>query len=139
MIDVTDISNWLHGVSRDEIAQAQKGNVTLRSIIGLIEKNEGKPSWDQIFMKSSEVKTYLSLWELLAIHDGVLYRKWESEDGKHYKWLLVVPSGIRDEVLKQLHDSITAGHLGVKKTISRVKDRFFWVGITEYVKDWCSR
>ena len=72
MFDVTDISNWLHGVSRDEIAQAQERDVTLRYIIGLIEKNEGKPTWDQISMKSSEVKTYLSLWELLAIHDGVL-------------------------------------------------------------------
>ena len=31
----------------------------------------------------------------------------------------------------------TAGHLGVNKTLERVKDRFYWPGCTKDVKDWC--
>ena len=31
----------------------------------------------------------------------------------------------------------TAGHLGVNKTLQRVKERFYWPGCTKDVKDWC--
>ena len=31
----------------------------------------------------------------------------------------------------------TAGHLGVNKTLERVKERFYWPGCTKDVKDWC--
>ncbi len=38
--------------------------------------------------------------------------------------IIVVPKSLRNDVLKMLHDDF--GHLGIKKTLSRVKERYFW-------------
>ena len=58
---------------------------------------------------------------------------------KQNKKKLVVPEGLKDKILKQLHDSLTAGHLGEKKTYDRVKERFFWYKYREFVEKWCQQ
>ena len=40
-------------------------------------------------------------------------------------------------VLTQLHDSATAGHLGIRKTLDKVQRRFYWPGQRRDVEDWC--
>ena len=76
---------------------------------------------------------------MLAVRDGVLFRKWESERGDEISWRLVLPDRLRADVLKQLHDSPAAGHLGIKKTTERVKARFYWCGLRRDVELWCVR
>lgn len=53
-------------------------------------------------------------------------------------WLLVVPESHREVVLRECHDKPTAGHMGIKKTKSKVMERYFWPGmgkdIERYVK-----
>jgi len=56
-----------------------------------------------------------------------LYRLWETLSGDANIKQLILPESLRKEVLQQLHNSQTAGHLGVAKTLSRVKERFYWV------------
>ncbi|CAC5392160.1 unnamed protein product [Mytilus coruscus] len=53
------------------------------------------------------------------------------------KALLVAPYEVKSEILKQLHDSRVAGHLGRDKTLDSVKRRFFWPGMTTDVSRWC--
>ena len=43
----------------------------------------------------------------------------------------------QEKVLLLLHDSVTAGHLGVKKTLHCVKQRYYWCGNSHDVKAWC--
>lgn len=73
------------------------------------------------------------------MREGVLHRKWEDESGKRITYQLLVPELYRADILKSLHDAVTAGHLGVNKTLSRVRERFYWPSIDSYVKDWCRR
>jgi len=42
------------------------------------------------------------------------------------------------EILKSLHDEPTAGHLGVTKTCEAVKERFYWKGLQDDVRDFVS-
>ncbi|GFX20790.1 transposon Tf2-11 polyprotein [Trichonephila clavipes] len=79
------------------------------------------------FMESSSNKT----------KNGVLYRKFESEDGKTFRWQLVLPRSRIPEVLKELHGSPTGGHFGVMKTLHRVRERFFWGKVRADVEQWC--
>ena len=44
---------------------------------------------------------------------------------------------LREEVLHQLHNTVTSGHFGVSKTFGRVRERFYWVGCQRDVQDWC--
>ena len=84
-------------------------------------------------MESQQFESYWAKWSMLAVRDGVLFRKWESE----IIWKLVLPGRLRAQVLRQLHDSPVAGHLGCKKTIERVKARFYWCGLRKDVESWC--
>ena len=46
-----------------------------------------------------------------------------------------MPTKLRKTVLKQLHDVPTAGHLGVKKTLMKVRSRYFWFGLRRDVEN----
>ncbi|MGX9244301.1 integrase zinc binding domain-containing protein, partial [Pantoea dispersa] len=43
------------------------------------------------------------------------------------------------EVLQHLHDGTSGGHFGVKKTLEKVRERFYWVNCKEDVKEWCRK
>ena len=43
------------------------------------------------------------------------------------------------EVLRQLHDNPTVGHLGENKTLDKVRQRFYWAKCSADVRDWCKR
>jgi len=51
---------------------------------------------------------------------------------------LVVPGVLRSEVLHDIHESILGGHLGVDKSLGELKERFYWPGQYNYIKQWCS-
>lgn len=64
------------------------------------------------------------------------YRHWE-DAGR--TWLQdVLTSQLSTTVLTELHDSPYDGHLGQENTIQKVQQRFYWCGMTLYVKRWCS-
>ena len=73
-----------------------------------------------------------SLWSQfgrLTLENYLLYRRYESEDGKSVTLQLCLPRDLVPDVLKLLHDLPTSGHLRVNKTAERVKARYYW-------KDW---
>ncbi|GBN03699.1 hypothetical protein AVEN_258830-1 [Araneus ventricosus] len=43
--------------------------------------SEDRPSWQEIAPESLATKRYWALSDSLHLKDGVLYRKWESDDG----------------------------------------------------------
>ena len=57
--------------------------------------------------------------------NGILCREYV-ENGVTHHTQIVVPSNLRNTVLCQLHDH--SGHLGLKKTLGKVKERFYWPG-----------
>ena len=72
--------------------------------------------------------------EKLFICKGVLCRRIkESPDSKPYIQMLV-PTDLRPEILKQLHDN--AGHMGVRCTMEKVRQRFYWPGYEADVEHW---
>ncbi|UYV61916.1 K02A2.6-like [Cordylochernes scorpioides] len=57
--------------------------------------------------------------------DGVLYRKWESEDGKHEFWKLVLPRSHVPLALQEMHSSPTGCHFGIRKTLPKLEKDIF--------------
>ncbi|GBN68981.1 hypothetical protein AVEN_66553-1 [Araneus ventricosus] len=97
--------------------------------MSILEKklNSGdRPSWQEIAPVSSATKRYWALWDSLHLKDGVLYRKWESDDGSSCRWQLILPKSRIQEVLRETHDSASGGHFGVMKTLSKTRERFYW-------------
>ncbi|UYV63976.1 hypothetical protein LAZ67_2006231, partial [Cordylochernes scorpioides] len=50
------------------------------------------------------------------------------------EWLLVVPRHLRPEILRNLHDYPTSGHLGFTKTYDRIRKKFYWPGMYRNVR-----
>ena len=71
------------------------------------------------------------------MENGVLHRQWQTEDGCGTRLQLVLPRSLIPDILSALHDAPSAGHLGVNKTVERVRERFYWYGLQHDVEDWC--
>jgi len=65
------------------------------------------------------------------LENGQLYRNmgYRAADEDYFPWKLCVPTPHGARVLYECHDSPTAGHLGVRKTITRLSQRYFWPGM----------
>ena len=70
----------------------------------------------------------------LYLHNDILCRKFEPNDGSVPFLQQIVPHVLIPEVLESLHSSPTAGHLGTYKVIEKVRQRFYWPGFKEDVK-----
>ena len=96
-----------------------------------------KPAWSDISKYSPEDKYYWNHWDSLYVKNNILFIKFENESGKETICQIVLPKALRKFVLKQVHDSVTGGHLGIAKTLSKVTSRFFWHKMRKNVEVWC--
>ncbi|GFT07439.1 retrovirus-related Pol polyprotein from transposon 412 [Trichonephila clavipes] len=78
----------------------QMADPDIKPLIEFMESSSNKPSWQDISAYSPTTKQYWALWNSLHLRNGVLYRKFESEDGKTFRWQLVLPRSRIPEVLK---------------------------------------
>ena len=69
----------------------------------------------------------------------MLYHRWEFTELGKVTRQLVLPKGLRTNVLKQLHDNLVGGHLRVPKTLAKVRERFYWIHCRRDVEEWRQR
>ncbi|KRX33622.1 Retrovirus-related Pol polyprotein from transposon 17.6 [Trichinella murrelli] len=50
---------------------------------------------------------------------------------------VLVPRALRSEIMRSLHNSRYVGHLGERQTLSRIRSRFYWLGMSGDVHLWC--
>lgn len=58
------------------------------------------------------------------LRNGVLYKR--NFEHSTETFLLVVPSTLRSEILEACHDDPSAGHLGVSRTVARIRTKYYW-------------
>ncbi|UYV63745.1 K02A2.6-like, partial [Cordylochernes scorpioides] len=77
-----------------------------------------------------------SIVEIFKEENGCLYKRNPRPEGR--AWLLVVPRVRRKDILKEHHNHMICGHLGVTRTMHRLKDKYFWPSmlkdVVEYVR-----
>ena len=55
----------------------------------------------------------------------------KSPDGSHVTMQLVVPAIRTKKVLQEMHNGGSGAHSGINKTLSEVRERFYWVRCRE--------
>ena len=134
--------------SDSELAKRQRADSAVKIIIGVLQRygvkledshctfgknpisKEEAQSWGNL-----EALELWSNWEDLATSNGVLYRKWKPSNRVNECWQPIVPKEMRNEVLYQLLDSpMSGGHFGVKKSLARIKQRFWWPSLKTSVE-----
>ena len=98
-----------------------------------------RPSWQEVARYSSTVKAFWYQWDSLVLRDGLLKRVIKSLDGVEDRLQLVIPGSRRVEVMKEVHDGVTGGHMGVARTVAKLRERYYWVNCQADVKDWCKK
>ena len=125
----------LHQLSNKTIASAQRKDPVLGVWLDALE-NDVRPNKNIIHESQygAAHRTLLQTADKLVLVDGKLYRETEMDDRKVKQLLL--PSCYIDQVLRMLHDDI--GHPGRDRTLSLLRDRFFWPGMYTDVEEWIS-
>ncbi|VDI57528.1 Hypothetical predicted protein [Mytilus galloprovincialis] len=98
-------------INFENVSESQLSDDVI-SIIIQWKIDEVKPIWADVSHMSPEVKFYWSRLNSLILVNGILYRKWESYNGKHYDLHIVLPANFKRFVLNQVHNTVTGGHLG---------------------------
>ena len=131
--------NWIKDKSLqpEELLKEQEQDPVLGVILRM-KKDADKPDWDFVASQGTEFKSYWSQWESLVLDpDGLLCRKFVPVRGQ-VRLQVVIPKGMVDKLLGLLHDSVTAGHMGYKRTLACARLRFYWYRQRESVQMWCA-
>ena len=112
-----------------------KNKQTEDSDIGIIVPWLGGQNKNEIPASSMEARHYWTYWRCLEIHQGVVYKRAMNMDGTSHLQL-IVPRSIRRTLFDKMHCSVFGGHLGTKKTISKIQEKHYWFNMREDVKLW---
>ena len=134
----SDDPNWMGSWSVDHLRNEQTKDPAIHKIRDLLEKDPPiRPKWSEVEGESPDFKALWIQWSKLKVQHNVLYRQIQLESQVAVTTQLVLPKNLRKEVLNELHNKRTAGHLGIKRTADRVRQRFYWPGFRVDVKRWC--
>ena len=124
---------WVHEWTVNQISEWQDKDVILCKVKSWMSLGK-KPPWKEIRSAGASIRIYWSSYERLELVDGVIYY---NQPGCQKQKRLVAPGVIRDQIFKYLHCNRTAGHMGIKRTIASVRQRFWWPGLKKDVTRWC--
>ena len=134
LTDITLQREPLHPLSRGELRRAQEADPDIGPI--LLGKRKGQRP-DQEVTSRPTAKVLLREWKKLAVSDeGLLVRKVTDESSRKYEQF-VLPSKYKETVLQHLH--VDMGHLGVDRTLTLVRDRFFWPYMAKEIEQYVTR
>ena len=120
-------SPWIMGYSIKDIKERQEKDPDLRPVIQWLSNDE-EPTEAELFLQSKATKFYWLNKNLLSIKKKLLFYRWILPSGEE-SFLLVVPKGMKEEVLATSHDLPLTGHNGQLNTLRRIRKSFFWYGM----------
>jgi len=123
--------------SKGEIAEATEKDVELSTFARWLRDGLVPLSSDELARHDPTAKSLHAQWERLKLKEGILYRKFWSNNQDGESWHLVSPVAYRKEIMRTAHASVTEGHMGVKKTQIKVAKQAYWVGWSKDVRDFC--
>ena len=96
-----------------------------------------KPPWESVSGGSKVLRHYWSQWDSLVLKDGLLLRRFESPKGDEVRLQFVVPAALQKQVWEVAHSHPLSGHFMTKKTLHRLREKFYWSGASRDVDRWC--
>lgn len=108
----------------------QQADPDIQAVRGYVEQGlyPTGPEWKTL---SASAAKLMRQYKRLCIHEGVVCRKF-TDPNTHEQWLQIVyPGPKRQEVWKQHHEAVA--HAGAERTLTTLRQRFFWVDMEREV------
>ncbi|KAK4314182.1 hypothetical protein Pmani_014515 [Petrolisthes manimaculis] len=120
-----DVVNLTHcDVDSKRLLELQKADESLVEVFKKCE--DGENQQNEIFVEKNVLKRR---WVPIdADKDDITWRSVEQ---------VVVPKELRQEILSMAHDGGLSGHLGIRKTVARIRSCFYWPSLKRDVADYC--
>lgn len=98
-----------------------------------VSSHTGQDEW---FVKlRNQVEQSPDLFPNYRLENGVIQRFCARGPNEFApRWKIVVPKELRESVLNECHDNVTAAHGGFFKTIGRIRRQYFWPGLAADVR-----
>lgn len=121
-------------IPTDQLRKAQESDPSIHPVLDF-KQSGSKPLAGELKRFSPKTKCLFREWDKLTTDsNGILYRTTTTRKQ------LVLPEQYKEKVLEELHNNM--GHQGVERTVSLVRDRFFWPymqsDIEHYVTQVCT-
>jgi hypothetical protein len=116
-----------HAWSIEALREATTADPILVKVRGWLDREEGRPPWEEVVGGSAALKTYWTAFNRLKSIEGVLYRGWYSHEGIVSRRQVVLPESLRKECMDVAHRGRTGGHLGPDRTSKQIQQRAYWV------------
>ena len=129
-------ATWAKDYTDSDLIKMQKDDTDLKPVMQWMDESTDRPHRERVQSLSKATRNLWLLWDQLTLVNGVLYKRWVGSDATSSYLQLVVPQCLQDKVLHSLHNTVTSGHLGIKKTLSKVKRSFYWYGQKMCVRNW---
>ena len=126
-----DVSCLVGLLPDTNLCQAQRTDPNILKVIELKEQGFPKPplfAWK----KNPNLCSYWNCWDQLHVHNGLLIRTLVSKHG-FSREMVVIPDSLVPIILRSLHSGPSGGHMGIRRTILRCKERFFWPKLNDSV------
>jgi hypothetical protein len=117
----------------EKLKQMQEEDPDLKPIINWLNQSPDRPGREQIHDNSPVSRNLLLLWDQLKLVEGALFKQYVESGSNQVKLLLVVPKQLQSEIVYSAHNPVTSGHLGTKKTLSKIKRQFYWYKMKDTV------
>ena len=124
----------VNNFSREDLIKLQRNDPDIGIILRWMTTSEKKPTRELVHDKSPAVRNLWLSWSQLKLVNGLLYKRHDTNSKLTTTLQLVVPLKLRDHVLQSNHSSPMSGHLGIKKTLSRIQRSFYWHNLKQSVR-----
>ena len=132
--DKGNTRRWLLQYSFSDVEDKQKSDTDLADIRQWLAQGI-TPNEAELAILSPAAKHWWLLRDQLSITRGVLYF---TSRGEQCQKVIVAPKNLQNFILENCHDSPTAGHMGIIKTLMNVKHYATWYqmqqAVTNYVR-----
>ena len=118
----TDQFPW----TKTELIKLQREDPDVSPIVKLREQSNQSPEWREVEGHSSVTKALWYEFPRLELKDGLLCRRWTSANTHQTSHQIVLPSGVRQQLIRAVHAGLAGGHLGRSKTEAQVQRRYYW-------------
>ena len=120
-------------MEKPKLAEAQKQDPVLGIVIDHLVNDTTPLATTQ--WRKFPLKRYQQIWSQLVLHDGILCHKVKSPTMTESNLLIMVPKSKQSEFLKNAHEE--SGHQGMERTMARVSETAYWVGMGRDVTHHC--
>ena len=137
----TDVTEADVELTRENITRMQEGDEDIKMLLQRKKVEKDKPPWDEIASCSPDAKALWQQWDRLKVVKGMLCRRFDYLDGRPVVWQIIVPFKLRKSMFKAVHEGMTGGHMGRRRTQLQIQQRAYWPGwtadVSRYLKQ-CS-